>query len=150
LRESRLAPESLRLEITETAAMQDAGATARTLDSLKSLGVKVAIDDFGTGYSSLTYLKRFPVDALKIDASFVDGLGQDGQDTAIVRMIVALARSLGVNVTAEGVETEAQRRYLVALGCDRAQGYLFSKPLPAERIAEVLVAASAEPRSLAA
>jgi EAL domain-containing protein (putative c-di-GMP-specific phosphodiesterase class I) len=128
----------LKLEITESVAMHDADSTVRTLDRLKMLGIKLAIDDFGTGYSSLSYLKRFPVDALKIDRSFVDGLGDDAQDTAIVQAIVALAGSLGLAVTGEGIETETQRRHLAATGCARGQGYLFSKPVPAEALEALL------------
>jgi EAL domain-containing protein (putative c-di-GMP-specific phosphodiesterase class I) len=143
LREAGLASQLLKLEITESVAMQDADSTARTLDRLKVLGIKVAIDDFGTGYSSLSYLKRFPVDALKIDRSFVDGLGEDSQDTAIVQSIVALAKSLGVGVTGEGVETATQASELRALGCDRGQGYLFSKPVPAVALGDLLARAEA-------
>ena len=143
LREADLAPQQLKLEITESVAMHDADSTARTLDRLKVLGIKVAIDDFGTGYSSLSYLKRFPVDALKIDRSFVDGLGDDSQDTAIVQSIVALARSLGVGVTGEGIETRKQWQHLAASGCQRGQGYYFSEPVAADELATLL--ARAEP-----
>jgi EAL domain-containing protein (putative c-di-GMP-specific phosphodiesterase class I) len=118
-----------RAEITESVIMQDAEATVETLRALKALGIGLAIDDFGTGYSSLAYLKRFPIDTIKIDQSFVDGLGEDAQDTAIVESIVALARALGLSVTAEGVETDAQRRRLRALGCERGQG-LPVRPTP--------------------
>jgi diguanylate cyclase (GGDEF)-like protein len=128
LEQTGLPPSSLKLEITESAVMEDADAAERTLRSLKELGVQVAIDDFGTGYSSLAYLKRFPVDTLKIDRSFVDGLGQDAQDTAIVRSIIALAKALDMSVTAEGIETPSQRAQLELLGCDIGQGYLFGRP----------------------
>jgi EAL domain-containing protein (putative c-di-GMP-specific phosphodiesterase class I) len=127
-------PHCLKLEITESTVMQDAEAAVATLHALKSLGIQVAIDDFGTGYSSLGYLRQFPIDTLKIDRSFVSGLGQDTQDTAIVRSIVALARSLGLSVTAEGVETVAQRLQLEHLGCEKGQGFLFARPLPAEEL----------------
>jgi predicted signal transduction protein with EAL and GGDEF domain len=125
----------LKLEITEGTAMEDAASTVATLGELKGLGVRLAIDDFGTGYSSLAYLKRFPVDTLKIDKTFVDGLGQDPDDTAIVRTVLTLAHSLGLQVTAEGLETIEQLRFLRALGCQHGQGYHFSRPLPADAFA---------------
>jgi diguanylate cyclase (GGDEF)-like protein len=131
LHAAQLEPSALKLEITESVAMHDAESTIETLESLKSLGIRLAIDDFGTGYSSLSYLKRFPVDTLKVDRSFVDGLGQDSQDTAIVQSIVALAKALGLSVTGEGIETDLQRQLLRDLGCERAQGYLFARPCPA-------------------
>jgi EAL domain-containing protein (putative c-di-GMP-specific phosphodiesterase class I) len=118
--------------------MQDPDATIATLRGLKELGVGLAVDDFGTGYSSLSYLKRFPVDTLKIDRAFVDGLGTDPRDTCIVRSVLALAKNLGLAVTAEGVETPEQLRQLTALGCDRAQGYHFARPLPADEIGRLL------------
>ena len=129
-----LDPETLTLEVTETALMSDADAALGVLHALKDLGVRLAIDDFGTGYSSLVYLKRFPVDELKIDRSFVDGLGRDTEDTAIVTAIVQLAAAVGVQVVAEGVETDEQRDALLALGCRLGQGYLFAPPLPASRL----------------
>jgi EAL domain-containing protein (putative c-di-GMP-specific phosphodiesterase class I) len=98
------------------------------------MGVGISIDDFGTGYSSLAYLKRLPADALKIDRSFVEGLGEDIEDTAIVGMIIELAHTLGVEAVAEGVETEEQAVLLEEMGCDMAQGYHFSKPLPPEDV----------------
>ena len=126
-----LAPSSLCLEVTETAVMRDVQAGLTALSSLHDIGVTLAIDDFGTGYSSLSYLKRFPLDVLKIDRSFVDGLPDDLDDLAITGAILDLARSLDLVVTAEGVETEEQRQALVDLGCRRAQGYLFARPMPA-------------------
>ncbi len=102
------------------------------------MGVRLAIDDFGTGYSSLSYLKRFPVDTLKIDKSFVDGLGVDALDTAIVRSIIALAEALGLSVTGEGIETNVQHEQLREMGCDRGQGYLFARPLPADELTQLL------------
>lgn len=125
-------PNYLKLEITESAVMQDAKGAERTLRLLKRLGIQLAIDDFGTGYSSLSYLKRFPVDTLKIDRSFVDGLGSDSQDTAIVRSVVALAQTLDLSVTAEGVESIDQEAQLRLLGCDFGQGYLFGRPVSPE------------------
>jgi diguanylate cyclase (GGDEF)-like protein/PAS domain S-box-containing protein len=126
-----LAAASLKLEITESVAMKDAASTARTLGELAALGIRIAIDDFGTGYSSLSYLRKFPIDTLKIDRSFVTDLGHDAQGTAIAKSIIALARTLHVSVTAEGVETGLQETILRRIGCDLAQGYLFGRPLPA-------------------
>jgi len=140
LRAARLDPSALKLEITESVLMADAQSTVETLQSLKALGIGLAIDDFGTGYSSLAYLKLFPVDTLKVDRSFVDGLGEDPQDTAIVHSVVALAKALGL-VTGEGIETEKQRQLLRDLGCERGQGYLFARPCPAADLAPLLRAA---------
>jgi len=141
LEETRIDPGTLRFEITETVVMQDAPSTLAKLEALKRLGVHLAIDDFGTGYSSLGYLKRFPVDTLKIDRSFVNGIGRDVEDTAIVRAVITVAKSLGLAVTAEGIETETQLGELRSLGCDRGQGYLFARPVPADRIPPLLAAA---------
>ncbi|MDQ3328275.1 MAG: EAL domain-containing protein, partial [Chloroflexota bacterium] len=124
-------PASLVLEITETVVMEDAEVNITTLRRLKELGVQLAIDDFGTGYSSLAYLKRFPVDTLKIDKDFVSSLGKDTEDSAIVNAVITLAHTLGMQVTAEGVETDNQIRQLRELGCDLAQGYLFARPMNA-------------------
>jgi diguanylate cyclase (GGDEF)-like protein len=129
LAETGLDASSLKVELTESVVMEFAEATIETLGQLKALGVQLAIDDFGTGYSSLAYLKRFPIDVLKVDRSFVDGLGTSQQDAAIVQGIIALAQSLGLTVTGEGVETAEQADYLRRLGCDLAQGYYYSKPL---------------------
>jgi EAL domain-containing protein (putative c-di-GMP-specific phosphodiesterase class I) len=111
---------------------------------------EISVDDFGTGYSSLSNLKRFPVDTLKIDRSFVHGLGQDEQDAAIVRSIIALARALKLSVIGEGIETVAQRLQLRAFGCDRGQGYLFARPLTAQNLALLLAAESIDSVSEAA
>ena len=132
LHASALPASSLCLEITETALMDDPVLALAVLDQLHALGVHLAIDDFGTGYSSLAYLKRFPVDVLKVDRSFVDGLGDDAEDTAIVTAVVSMSRALGLQVVAEGVETERQLDELRRLGCDRAQGFLFSPARPAD------------------
>jgi diguanylate cyclase (GGDEF)-like protein/PAS domain S-box-containing protein len=133
-----LPPRSLSLEITESVLMEDAETATRMLQDLKDLGVYLAVDDFGTGYSSLAYLKRFPVDALKVDKSFVDGLGREAEDSAIVRTIVALAQTLGLETVAEGVETPEQLDELAALGCTFAQGYYFAMPMQAAELEAAL------------
>jgi len=138
VRRAGLDPSTLILEITESVVMKDAESAIAMLQALKAIGFRLAIDDFGTGYSSLAYLKRFPVDTLKIDRSFVSGLGHDTQDTAIVRSVVALAKSLDLSVTAEGIETPTQQAHLTRLGCERGQGYLFSKPVPSGECEELL------------
>jgi len=129
LRETGLAPSCLKLEITEGVLMLNVETTAATLRRLKDLGVKLAIDDFGTGYSSLSYLKQLPLDVLKIDRSFISGLGQKPEDSAIVQTIISLAKSLALTVIGEGIETEAQAGLLGAWGCNCGQGYFFGRPL---------------------
>jgi diguanylate cyclase (GGDEF)-like protein/PAS domain S-box-containing protein len=126
-----LEPSNLCLEITESVLMEDAEAVIGVVERVRALGVKLSIDDFGTGYSSLGYLKRFPVDIVKIDRAFVDGLGTDPGDMAIVTAVIGLAHALGLTVVAEGVESEDQIAELVGLGCDEAQGYYFAPPQPA-------------------
>ena len=138
LQETGLPPRDLEIEITESVIARDAERVAANIDDLHALGVSTSIDDFGTGYSSLGYLKRFAVSRLKIDRSFVAGLPVSRGDVAIATAILSLANSLGLRVTAEGVETEAQRDYLRLLGCDEAQGYLFGRPMPAESLAAML------------
>ena len=135
---SGLAPCCLQLELTESLLMKDPAAAALTLKALRATGVRLSIDDFGTGYSSLAYLKRFPLDELKIDRSFIDGLPADPEDAAIVHAILQLAHSLGLETVAEGVETEAQRRFLQAHGCTAVQGWLYAPALPAGAAAERL------------
>lgn len=130
--------EWLELEITESAVMQDLGHTAVTLQQLKNLGIRVAIDDFGTGHSSLSYLTRLPIDVLKVDRSFVIPLPHSQQDGEVVRAIIALARSLGLEVVAEGVETAEQQSFLLEQGCEFAQGYYFARPLPGEHVVPLL------------
>ena len=132
LEEEGIRPELLELEITESSLASNTEEAADTLAYLNSLGVRVAIDDFGTGYSSLSRLKGFPLDALKIDGSFVRDITTDADDAAITRAIITMAHSLGLAVVAEGVETEQQLMFLDANGCDQIQGYYFSTPLPAE------------------
>jgi len=126
-----LSPHGLKLEITESVVMQDVVGASATLADLAGLGVRIAIDDFGTGYSSLAYLKQFPIETLKIDRSFVNGIVEDSQDVAIVRSVIALAKTLNLTVTAEGIETPGQQIRLRDLGCDLGQGYLFGRPAPA-------------------
>ena len=146
LAETGLDPARLNLEITETVLMGDTQANIEILRALKAVGVSLSVDDFGTGYSSLNYLKRFPVDVLKVDRSFVQGLPEDREDAAIVAAVIALAHALGLTVVAEGVETAEQREALRAGGCELAQGYLFSRPVPAEMVLAG-AAVSAAPRS---
>jgi diguanylate cyclase (GGDEF)-like protein len=138
LDEARLPARCLELEITETLLMQHSREVVCALQDLKSLGVKLVLDDFGTGYSSLAYLKRFPVDALKIDQSFVQEVLSDSEDAAIVSAIIAMAHSLGLQVVAEGVETAGQLEFLRDKGCDEAQGFLLGQPLPATDTAALL------------
>jgi diguanylate cyclase (GGDEF)-like protein len=137
---SGLEPHRLVLEITETVLMHDRDAAAATLWLLKGLGVRIAIDDFGTGYSSLAYLRRFPIDMLKVAREFVDGLGRDAHDDVITHAIVELANTLGLLTVAEGIETTQQSETLAALGCDIAQGYLFSRPIEADAASAVMAA----------
>jgi EAL domain-containing protein (putative c-di-GMP-specific phosphodiesterase class I) len=133
----------LDLEITEGVLVEDAEASAKVLRELKEIGVRLVLDDFGTGYASLGYLKRFTIDALKIDRSFVNGLGRDPENGAIVNAVVGMARALDVDVTAEGVETQDQLARLRASGCAFAQGYLFSQPIPPDDVPELVEAALA-------
>jgi diguanylate cyclase (GGDEF)-like protein/PAS domain S-box-containing protein len=138
LRTSGIAPGSLELEVTEGIIMRDTEASIQTLRTLKSHGIRIAIDDFGTGYSSLSYLRRLPLDVLKIDRSFVQGIGQNPEDNAIVQAILSMAKSLGLSVTAEGVETNEQAELLREWSCEQAQGFLFARPLNAEDITGIL------------
>jgi len=135
LSETSVDPASVYLEITESVLMEDAESTVSALRDLKGLGVSLAVDDFGTGYSSLTYLKRFPVDELKVDRSFVAGLLVDAEDAAIVAAVVNLAHTLGLKAVAEGVESAGQLNHLRELGCDIGQGYYFGRPMSAESMA---------------
>jgi diguanylate cyclase (GGDEF)-like protein len=152
-----LDPSQLCLELTETTLMDDAMRVTDLLHELKDVGVDLSVDDFGTGYSSLAYLKRFPVDELKIDRCFVQNVGDPGQDQTLVSAMVAMGHALGLHVVAEGVETHAQMATLLTLGCRTAQGYLFSKPQSASRISallqsglpeELLQAVGADPASI--
>jgi PAS domain S-box-containing protein len=144
LQQTGVDPHCVDLEIAETIAMADADRSAVVLSELKALGVRLNIDDFGTGFSSLSRLQRFPVDTLKIDRSFVSRMDRDPETQEIVRIIVVLAHGLGLRVVAEGVETEEQSDLLKQIGCELAQGYLFSKPESAETIEDVLASNRAE------
>ena len=138
LAQTGLDPVRLELEVTESAVMENSAGTIATLHALRKLGVRIALDDFGTGYSSLSYLTRMPIGNLKIDRCFISGLLDDGENAAIVRAVLAMARSLGMRVTAEGVETLAQARLLKTLACDYLQGYYFSPPVPAAEVPALL------------
>jgi diguanylate cyclase (GGDEF)-like protein/PAS domain S-box-containing protein len=138
LRRSGIAPDLLQFELTESLLMKEPEVAARTLRSLKKLGVALSVDDFGTGYSSLSYLKRFPIDALKIDRTFIRDVTVDADDAAITFAIIGLAHSLKLSVIAEGVETRDQLRFLEAHGCDEMQGFLFSRPVTAEECGHML------------
>jgi len=131
-------PHQLQLEITETIAMTNFDYSVDILQNLRALGLTIAIDDFGTGYSSLNYLKRFPVDKLKIDRSFVTDIGLHPDNAAIVRAIINLGRGIGARVNVEGVETEEQLRFMRENGCDEVQGFYYSRPLPADDFAKLI------------
>ncbi|MFP5299515.1 MAG: EAL domain-containing protein, partial [Actinomycetota bacterium] len=135
---SGLPPERLVLELTETALMTDLDASVSVLNELKALGVSIAVDDFGIGYSSLTYLKRFPLDVLKIDRSFVEDIDRTTQEAALAQAVVALGQTLNLMTVAEGVETQAHADRLLDLGCRTAQGYLFSRPVPPSELGAVI------------
>jgi EAL domain-containing protein (putative c-di-GMP-specific phosphodiesterase class I) len=129
---------TLGLEVTESVLIGEAGSSATVLNELDAHGLRLMLDDFGTGYSSLSYLRRFPLGGVKVDRSFIDGLGDNPQDAAIMKAIVEMCCALGLTVVAEGVETDAQLRQLRQLGCERAQGYLLCHPRPPEEITEFL------------
>ena len=127
-----IAPTLLAVEVTEHALIRDPMGSARELQALHDAGVTIALDDFGTGYSSLAWLTDYPVDLLKIDRSFTDEMTHNARKAAVVRAVIDVAHDIGIRVVAEGIETDAQRRMLVELDCDLGQGYLFSRPLPAD------------------
>ena len=138
LKNAHFDPTLLELEVTESAFLDQDPGSIRLFNAMCDMGIRVAIDDFGTGYSNLAYLKRLPLDALKIDQSFVRGLPFQNSDKEIVTAIIALAKSLGLTVTAEGVESAEQKDMLKALGCDDFQGFHFSEPLSAFQFAQIL------------
>ena len=131
LADTGISPSCLELEVTESVVMQDVESAVEKMRILGAHGIKIAIDDFGTGYSSLSYLRQFHVDRLKIDQSFIDDLPDSTDAEAIIRAIVAMGRSLGLHVIAEGVETEVQAQFLQSIECDESQGYLYAKPMMA-------------------
>src|SRR5207248_10277485 len=133
-----LDPRSVVLEIIESVVMDDPEAAIPTFKALRDLGVALAIDDFGTGYSSLSWLKHFPISTLKLDKSFVQGLGVDSADRAIAQSVLTMAECLDVSVTAEGIETEDQAVELISLGCLSGQGYYYARPQPADKVADLL------------
>ncbi len=139
LEKGDLEPRCLKLEITESVMMRDPKASLEAMTVFRGHRIHLVIDDFGTGYSSLSYLKRFPVDTLKVDKSFVDGLGKDPESTEIVKAVISMAQSLGMRVTAEGIETREQMELLRSLGCDQGQGYFLSRPLPAQTAEDLLM-----------
>jgi predicted signal transduction protein with EAL and GGDEF domain len=138
LQATGVSPTQIELELTESTIMQDDALTIQTLRALKEMGVGLALDDFGTGYSSLSYLRRFTIDRVKIDRSFVAELPGNASDAALTSAIIAMAHGLRLEVVAEGVETEAQARFLELRGCDELQGYLFGRPCPAEEFVDFL------------
>jgi EAL domain-containing protein (putative c-di-GMP-specific phosphodiesterase class I) len=132
-------PDSVCLELTEGVSMEDVEYFAKVLNGLKALRIRLAIDDFGTGYSALSYLKRFPLDGVKVDRTFVDGLGSDAHDSALVAAIIAMARALELDIVAEGVETSEQLARLRGLGCPTAQGFYLARPMPADAMARLVM-----------
>ncbi len=139
----------LKLELTEGVLLDKIEDTIACMQELKAIGVRFSLDDFGTGYSSLQYLKRLPLSQLKIDQSFVRDLASDSSDQVIVRTIIAMARSLQLDVIAEGVETQAQRALLEELGCRRYQGYLYSRPVPEPQLRALITGWSDQPSASA-
>jgi EAL domain-containing protein (putative c-di-GMP-specific phosphodiesterase class I) len=138
IQDSGLDPAHLELEITESVVMANGECAVTVLDKLKSIGVQIAIDDFGTGYSSLAYLKRFPIDTLKVDRSFIRDIPTDSGDMKITRAIIAMAHGLRLKVVAEGVETAEQLQFLRSLSCDAVQGYFLYRPLREDEVADAL------------
>ena len=140
LEETGVRPEMIELEITEGAVLKNVEYITSVLLQLRAMGLSVALDDFGTGYSSLTNLKQFPIDAVKIDRSFVRDLETDASDATIVSTVIAMAENLHLKAIAEGVETQAQLDFLRSRGCDEFQGYLVSRPVPADKFPALVIA----------
>lgn len=140
LTHARLSPSLLWLEVTEGIMISEPDVALATLRRLRSLGVRIAIDDFGTGYSSLSSLQQFPLQRIKIDRAFVQGVAHNSNDRSLVRTIIAMGASLGLDMVAEGVETVAQMEVLGTLGCTKAQGYLISRPIPPEAMRDTVAA----------
>ncbi len=139
MREFEVNPESIEIEMTESAILGDADEVMEVLKSLKQTGVRIALDDFGTGYSSISHLAHFPIDVLKIDQSFVARIDDDAQGATLVSALIAMARRLSLSVVAEGVETEEQAEFLRDEGCNVLQGFLLARPLDVDRATELLV-----------
>jgi EAL domain-containing protein (putative c-di-GMP-specific phosphodiesterase class I) len=146
LRDTGMDPGLLELEVTESMIMHNAERAVKVLTAIKALGVRLAIDDFGTGYSSLAHLKRFPIDTLKVDRSFIREIPQDAEDRAIAEAIIAMGKTLSLTVVAEGVETPEQQAFLSERACDEMQGYYFSTPIPASDFAALFREHAPEPR----
>src|SRR5690606_4936269 len=138
LQRHNLQAQHLEIELTESVLMDQHDEVMTTIHQLRDAGIRFAMDDFGTGYSSLNYLKRFPFDTLKLDKTFIEGVNVSRRDTAIVQSVLALGRAFGLRTIAEGVETQTQLQFLLAHGCEQAQGYLFSAPLSADALAQLL------------
>uniref|UniRef100_A0ACD5H2N1 Bifunctional diguanylate cyclase/phosphodiesterase n=1 Tax=Desertifilum tharense IPPAS B-1220 TaxID=1781255 RepID=A0ACD5H2N1_9CYAN len=138
LEETQIQPQDLELEVTESLMMDNVQQSILKLQQFREMGIKLALDDFGTGYSSLNYLRSFPIDTLKIDRSFIRDVVSNAHNAAVTNAIITLAKSLRLNITAEGVETAEQCEYIKAQGCHEIQGYYFSPPLPKEAMTELL------------
>jgi EAL domain-containing protein (putative c-di-GMP-specific phosphodiesterase class I) len=141
-----MSPVLLQLEVTESMVMRNVSRAIKVLDAIQSRGIRLAIDDFGTGYSSMSLMKQFPIDTIKIDRSFVRDLPVDSEDQAIAQAIISMGKALGMTVIAEGVETVEQEAFLRSHACDEMQGFLFSKPLPAKQMADLLGPNRGSPR----
>jgi EAL domain-containing protein (putative c-di-GMP-specific phosphodiesterase class I) len=144
IRHYRIDPSKLKLELTESVIVSDIDQVIKKMHALKAIGVRISLDDFGTGYSSLSYLKRLPLDQLKIDQSFVRDIVSDPGDAVMVKTIIEMAKNFGLNVIAEGVETQAQYDFLKEHGCVAYQGFLFGRPMPIELFMEALPHVAAE------